>query len=50
MEGVNTIHWDGKDHSGNRLGNGTYLYMLDAEFYDSFNRSETAEGKVILMR
>ncbi len=50
MEGFNSIYWDGKDHSGNRIGNGTYLYMLDAEFYDSFNRSETAEGKVILMR
>jgi hypothetical protein len=49
-EGFNSVSWDGRDYSGNRLGNGTYLYMLEAEFTDSFNRSETAGGKVILMR
>ncbi len=49
-EGYNSISWDGRDKSGNRLANGTYLYVLDAEFDNSLNRSETAEGKVILMR
>ncbi len=50
VEGFNSVHWDGRDYAGNRIGNGTYLYVIEADFYDSFNRSERVEGKVVLLR
>jgi hypothetical protein len=49
-EGFNSIYWDGRDSAGDRLANGTYIYVLDVEFADSFHRSEEVTGKVVLLR
>ncbi len=49
-EGFNSIYWDGRDSAGDRLANGTYIYVLDVEFTDSFHRSEEVTGKVVLLR
>ncbi|HUV37582.1 MAG TPA: type IX secretion system sortase PorU [Patescibacteria group bacterium] len=49
-EGFNSIYWDGRDRAGDRIANGTYLYILDVEFLDSYHRSETIKGKVVILR
>ena len=49
-EGFNGIYWDGRDAAGDRPANGTYLYLLEVAFRDSFNRTETVTGKVVLLR
>jgi hypothetical protein len=49
-EGFNSIYWDGRDSAGDTIANGTYLYVLDVEFRDSFHRQETVRGKVVLLR
>jgi hypothetical protein len=50
LEGFNSIYWDGRDAAGDRVANGTYLYVLEVDFKDSFNRSETVRGKAVLLR
>ncbi|UCF06738.1 MAG: type IX secretion system sortase PorU [bacterium] len=55
-EGFNSIYWDGRDLAGDRLANGTYLYLLEVDFRKSLdpeetvNREERIEGKVVLLR
>lgn len=49
-EGFNNIWWNGRDTAGDRPANGTYLYLLDVTFRDSFHRTETVTGKVVLLR
>lgn len=49
-EGFNTIYWDGRDYGGDIIANGTYIYVIEADFWDSFNRKETVKGKVVLLR
>jgi hypothetical protein len=49
-EGFNSIYWDGRDLTGDRIANGTYLYILDAEFAGSYHRTETVKGMVVLLR
>jgi hypothetical protein len=50
LEGFNSIYWEGRDAAGDRVANGTYLYVLDVEFRDSFHRTETIRGKAVLLR
>jgi hypothetical protein len=49
-EGYNSIYWEGRDFTGDRLGNGTYLYILDVVFTGSYNRTERVTGKVVLLK
>ncbi|MBN2071452.1 MAG: type IX secretion system sortase PorU [Candidatus Krumholzibacteriota bacterium] len=49
-EGYNSIYWDGRDRAGDIPANGTYIYMIDVSFRNSYNRSETVTGKVVLLR
>ena len=49
-EGFNSIYWDGRDYGGDRPANGTYLYLLDVSFRNSYNRCETVSGKAVLLR
>ena len=49
-EGFNSIYWEGRDFTGDRIANGTYIYVLEVSFRDSFNRSETVRGKVVHLR
>jgi hypothetical protein len=49
-EGFNGIYWNGRDLAGDRPANGTYIYVLEVEFRDSFNRKETVKGKVVVLR
>jgi hypothetical protein len=49
-EGFNSINWDGRDVAGDRIANGTYLYVLDVDFKDSYHRTESVTGKVVYMR
>lgn len=49
-EGFNSIYWDGRDLAGDRVANGTYLYVLEVDFRDSFHRTETVRGKVVYLR
>jgi hypothetical protein len=49
-EGFNSIVWDGRDSAGDRIANGTYLYVLKVDFRDSFHREETVRGKVVILR
>jgi hypothetical protein len=49
-EGFNSINWDGRDYAGDRIANGTYLYVLEVDFRDSFHRRETVKGKVVCAR
>ena len=50
LEGFNSIYWDGRDSAGDTIANGTYLYVLEVDFKDSFHRTETVRGKVVLLR
>jgi hypothetical protein len=50
VEGFNSIYWDGRDSAGDRPANGTYLYVLDVSFRNSFNRTESVTGKAVLLR
>jgi hypothetical protein len=50
LEGFNSIYWDGRDSAGDRIANGTYLYVLEVDFKDSFQRTETVRGKAVLLR
>ena len=49
-EGFNSIYWEGRDFIGDRIANGTYIYVLEVSFRDSFNRTETVRGKVVHLR
>ena len=49
-EGFNSIYWTGRDFTGDRIANGTYIYVLEVSFRDSYNRSETVRGKVVHLR
>jgi hypothetical protein len=49
-EGFNSIYWDGRDFIGDRIANGTYIYVLEVSFRDSYNRTETVRGKVVHLR
>ncbi|MBN2185429.1 MAG: type IX secretion system sortase PorU [Candidatus Krumholzibacteriota bacterium] len=49
-EGYNSIYWNGRDFAGDIPANGTYLYIIDVSFRNSYNRSETVTGKVVLIR
>ena len=49
-EGFNSVYWDGRDLAGDRLANGTYLYVLEMDFSGSYHRKETVEGKAVLLR
>jgi len=48
--GFNSILWDGRDAAGDRVANGTYLYVLKVDFLDSFHREEIVKGKAVLLR
>jgi hypothetical protein len=48
--GFNSIDWDGRDLAGDTIANGTYLYVLEVDFRDSFHRTETVRGKVVHLR
>ena len=50
QEGYNSIYWQGTDFAGSRLANGTYLYLLEVNFRDAFNRKEMVKGKVVLLQ
>ncbi len=50
LEGFNSIYWEGRDSTGDMIANGTYLYVLEVDFKDSFHRTETVRGKVVLLR
>ncbi len=50
VEGFNSVYWDGRDLAGDRLANGTYLYVLEVEFSGSYHRAEKVEGKAVLLR
>jgi hypothetical protein len=50
QEGFNSIFWEGSDFAGDRVGNGTYIYVIEADFINSYNRKETVRGKVIVLR
>ena len=50
LEGFNSIYWDGSDSTGDRIANGTYLYVLEVVFNDSFHRTETVRGKAVVLR
>ncbi|KUG25505.1 hypothetical protein ASZ90_004674 [hydrocarbon metagenome] len=43
------IPWDGRDHDGDQLANGTYLYKLIVESTDKEFR-ETVLGKLAVIR
>ncbi len=45
--GYNQSSWDGLDHDGNPLGNGTYLYVISARNGD---QSATARKPLIVLR
>ena len=49
-EGYNSVWWDGRDWAGDRVANGTYLYVLEVSFRDSYHRSDTVTGKVVVLR
>ncbi len=49
-EGFNSIYWEGRDFIGDQIANGTYIYVLEVSFRDSYNRSETVRGKVVHLR
>ena len=49
-EGFNSISWNGSDQAGDKIANGTYLYVLDVDFRDSFHRRETVTGKAVFLR
>lgn len=49
-EGFNSIYWEGRDFIGDRIANGTYIYVIEVSFRDSYNRSETVRGKVVYLR
>lgn len=48
--GFNSVWWDGRDAAGDRLANGTYLYVLEVDFRDAYHREERVEGKAVLLR
>ena len=50
LEGFNSIYWDGRDSAGDPIANGTYLYVLEVDFKDSFHRTETIRGKAVVLR
>ena len=50
LAGFNSIDWDGRDLVGDTIANGTYLYVLEVDFKDSFHRTETVRGKVVYLR
>jgi hypothetical protein len=50
LEGFNSIYWDGRDSAGDMIANGTYLYVLEVDFKDSFHRTETIRGKAVVLR
>ena len=49
-EGFNSIYWEGRDFIGDQIANGTYIYVLEVSFRDSYNRSEMVRGKVVRLR
>jgi hypothetical protein len=49
-EGFNSMYWDGRDLAGDRIANGTYLYVLEVNFKDSFHRTETVRGRAVLLK
>jgi hypothetical protein len=48
--GRTILSWDGRDRRGDELANGTYLYVVRARFGGSPPFTETATGRVVLMR
>jgi hypothetical protein len=50
QEGFNSIYWEGKDFIGDSIANGTYIYVLEVSFRDSYSRTETVRGKVVHLR
>ena len=44
------LPWEGRDRRGDELANGTYLYVVRARFGGSPPFTETATGRVVLMR
>ena len=49
-EGFNSIYWDGRDYGGDVIANGTYIYVIEADFEDSYNQKETVTGKAVILR
>lgn len=48
--GRTILPWDGRDRRGDELANGTYLYVVRARFGGTPPFTETATGRVVLMR
>jgi hypothetical protein len=48
--GLNQIYWDTRDELGNRIGNGIYIYKIEAEC-DALSKEETSEvSKLMILR
>lgn len=48
--GPRILEWDGRDHRGDEIANGTYLYVLRGAGASEDGREITKTGKLVIMR
>lgn len=48
--GPRILEWDGRDHRGDEIANGTYLYVLRGTGASADGREITKTGKLVIMR
>lgn len=48
--GPRILEWDGRDHRGDEIANGTYLYVLRGSGASADGREITKTGKLVIMR
>ena len=48
--GPRILEWDGRDHRGDEIANGTYLYVLRGSGASEDGREITKTGKLVIMR
>lgn len=48
--GPRILEWDGRDHRGDEIANGTYLYVLRGSGASADGREITRTGKLVIMR
>lgn len=48
--GPRILEWDGRDHRGDEIANGTYLYVLRGNGASEDGREITKTGKLVIMR
>lgn len=48
--GPRILEWDGRDHRGDEIANGTYLYVLRGTGASEDGREITKTGKLVIMR